>query len=144
MFPERNRIIFLTFCVIVATLVVQGLGLVPLIRLLGLRSDPAAGQELQFARQVAIRAALERLDAQASNDGVPEPFVADLRGHYEDKLRRVTRQNDGSPLDEDPTPAQQRLHRAVIATERAAVIELRDQGRIADDVLRTFVLDRSR
>jgi CPA1 family monovalent cation:H+ antiporter len=57
-FPERDRIIFLTFCVIVATLVVQGLGLVPLIRLLGLRSDPAAGRELQYARQVAIRAAL--------------------------------------------------------------------------------------
>ena len=137
-FPERDRIIFLTFCVIVATLVVQGLGLVPLIRLLGLRSDPAAGQELQYARQVAIRAALERLDAQASNDGVPEPFVADLRGHYEEKLRRVTRQNEGDPLDEDPTPAQQRIHRAVIAVERAAVIQLRDQGRIADDVLRTI------
>jgi CPA1 family monovalent cation:H+ antiporter len=137
-FPERDRIIFLTFCVIVATLVVQGLGLVPLIRLLGLRSDPAAGQELQYARQVAIRAALDRLDAQASDDGVPEPFVADLRGHYEEKLRRVTRQNDGSPLDDDPTPAQQRLHRAVIAAERVAVIQLRDQGRIADDVLRTI------
>jgi Na+/H+ antiporter len=136
-FPERDRIVFLTFCVIVATLVVQGVGLVPLIRLLGLRADPA-GQELQYARQVAIRAALERLDAQASDDGVPEPFVADLRGHYEDKLRRVTRQNDGSALEDDPTPAQQRFHRAVIAAERAAVIQLRDQGRIADDVLRTI------
>ena len=61
--------------------------------------------------------------------------MANLRGHYEEKLRRVTRQNDGSPLDDDPTPAQQRLHRVVIATERAAVIQLRDQGRIADDVL---------
>jgi hypothetical protein len=37
------------------------------------------------------------------------------RGHYEEKLRRVTCQYDGSPLEEDPTPAQQRLHRAVIA-----------------------------
>jgi CPA1 family monovalent cation:H+ antiporter len=64
--------------------------------------------------------------------------VADLRGHYEDKLRRVTRQNEGNPLDEDPTPAQQRIHRAVIAVERAALIQLRDQGRIADDVLRTI------
>jgi monovalent cation/hydrogen antiporter len=137
-FPERERIIFLTFCVIVATLVVQGLGLVPLIRLLGLRADPAAGQELQYARQVAIRAALERLDGQVSDDGVPEPFVADLRGHYEDKLRRVTHAIDGGALEEDPTPAQQRFHRAVIAAERAAVIQLRDQGRIADDVLRTI------
>jgi monovalent cation/hydrogen antiporter len=137
-FPERDRIIFLTFCVSVATLVVQGVGLVPLIRVLGLRSDPTPGQELEYARQVAIRAALDRLDAQASDDGVPEAFLADLRMHYEDKLRRVTRPLDGSALEDDPTPAQQRLHRAVIAAERTAVIQLRDQGRIADDVLRTI------
>jgi hypothetical protein len=137
-FPERDRIVFLTFCVIVATLVVQGLGLVPLIRLLGLRVDPAPGQELQYARQAAIRAALDRLDTQSADDGVPEPFVADLRGHYEDKLRHISRPLDGSALDEDPTPAQNRLQRTVIAAERAAVIELRDQGQIADDVLRTI------
>jgi CPA1 family monovalent cation:H+ antiporter len=137
-FPERDRIIFLTFCVILATLVVQGLGLAPLVRLLGLRADPAAGQELQYARQVAVRAALDRLDAQASDDDVPEAFVEDLRMHYEEKLQRISRPIDGDALDEDPTPAQQRLQRAVIAAERAAVIELRDQGRIADDVLRTI------
>jgi hypothetical protein len=138
LFPERERIIFLTFCVIAATLIVQGVGLVPLIRVLGLRSDPTPGQELQYARQIAIRAALDRLGAQATDDGVPEPFVADLRGHYQEKLRRVTRQLDGNALDDDPTPARQRLHRAVIAAERTAVIQLRGQGRIADDVLRTI------
>jgi monovalent cation/hydrogen antiporter len=137
-FPEREQIIFLTFCVILATLVVQGIGLVPLIRLLGLRSDPTPGQELQYAREIAIRAALARLDEQSINDGVPEAFVADLRGHYEDKLRWVTQQLDGSALDDDPTPAQQRLQRALIATERAAVIQLRDKGTIADDVLRAI------
>ena len=137
-FPERDRIVFLTFCVIVATLVVQGVGLVPLIRLLGLRADLAAGEELQYARQVAIRAALDRLDAQASDGGVPEAFMADLRMHYEDKLRHISRPLDGSAVDEDPTPAQNRLQRAVIAAERAAVIQLRDQGQIADDVLRTI------
>jgi len=138
-FPERDRIVFLTFCVIMATLVVQGLGLVPLIRLLGLRADPAPEQELQHARHVAIRAALERLDADASGDGVPEPFLTDLRMHYEEKERRVTRQiGDGALVEEDHTPAQMQLRREVIAAERAAVIKLRDRGRIADDVLRTI------
>jgi CPA1 family monovalent cation:H+ antiporter len=136
--PDRERIIFLTFWVILATLVVHGIGLVPLIRLLGLRSDPTPGQELRYAREVALRTALARLDDQLSDDGVPEAFVANLRGHYEDKLRRVTEQLDGSALDDDPTPAQQRLQRALIATERAAVIQLRDQGKIADDVLRAI------
>jgi Na+/H+ antiporter len=137
-FPERERIIFLTFCVIVATLVVQGLGLVPLIRLLGLHADPVPGEELQYARDIAIRAALERLDTRPSDDGVPEPFLADLRMHYEEKLRHLTRQIGESILEEDHTPAQIRLRREVIAAERAAVIQLRDQGRIADGVLRTI------
>ncbi|HJZ46571.1 MAG TPA: Na+/H+ antiporter [Roseiflexaceae bacterium] len=137
-FPERDRIIFLTFCVIVATLVVQGLGLVPLIRILGLRADLAAAEELQYARQVAIRAALDRFDAQASNDGVSEAFLEDLRMHYEEKLRHISGPLDGSGPEEDPTPAQNQLRRAIIAAERAAVIQLRDQGRIADDVLRTI------
>ena len=136
--PDRERIIFLTFCVILATLVVQGIGLVPLIRLLRLRSDPTPGQELQYAREVALRAALAHLDDQSMRDGVPEAFVADLRGHYEEKLRRVTQRLDGSALEEDSTPAQRRLQQALIASERAAVIHLRDKGKIADDVLRAI------
>jgi CPA1 family monovalent cation:H+ antiporter len=136
--PDRERIIFLTFCVILATLVVQGIGLVPLIRVLGLRFDPTPGQELQYAREAALRAALARLDDQPIRDGVPEAFVADLRGHYEDKLRRVTHQLDGDTLEEDPTPAQRRLQQALIASERTAVIQLRDKGKIADDVLRAI------
>jgi CPA1 family monovalent cation:H+ antiporter len=136
--PDRDRIIFLTFCVIVATLVVQGIGLVPLIRVLRLRYDPTPGQELQYAREVALRAALARLDDQSMRDGVPEAFVADLRGHYEEKLRRVTQKLDGSALEEDPTPAQRRLQQALIASERTAVIQLRDKGKIADDVLRAI------
>jgi monovalent cation/hydrogen antiporter len=112
--PDRDRIIFLTFCVIQATLVVQDIGLVPLIRVLRLRFDPTPGQELQYAREVALRAALARLDDQSMRDSVPEPFVADLRGHYEDKLRRVTQQLDGSALEEDPTPLPRTRRSSVV------------------------------
>ena len=78
--PDRDRIILLTFYIILATLVVQGIGLVPLIRVLGPRSDSTQGQELQYAREIALRAALGRLDDQSMRDGVPEAFMADLRG----------------------------------------------------------------
>jgi hypothetical protein len=71
-------------------------------------------------------------------DGALEAFVADLRGHYEDKMRRVTQQLDGSALEENPTPAQRRLQQALIASERTAVIQLRDKEKIADDVLRAI------
>lgn len=44
-FPERSLILFLTFCVILTTLVLQGLSLPPLIRLLGLKDDGQAERE---------------------------------------------------------------------------------------------------
>jgi monovalent cation/hydrogen antiporter len=136
-FPEREHMIFLTFCVIVATLVVQGLGLVPLIRLLGIPIDGTPEQERMHARQVALQAALARLDALASEDGVSETSLAHLRSHYEDKFRQVIAQRDG--MDEEPdTTMYQRLQSEVLHAERAAVIRLRDQGHIDDEVLRTL------
>ena len=136
-FPEREHIIFLTFCVIVATLLVQGLGLVPLIRLLGIQADRMPEQERTHARQVALQAALARLDELAAEDGVSETFIAHLRSHYEDKLDQVLAQRDGVE-DEQDTAFQQRIHKEVLNAERAAVIRLRDQGRIDDEVLRTL------
>ena len=142
-FPEREHIIFLTFCVIVATLVVQGLGLVPLIRLLGIPADSTPEHERNHARQVALQAALARLDALASEDGASESSpvhlssLAHLRSHYEDKLRQVMAQRDGVEEERD-TVIYQRIQTDVLNAERAAVIHLRDQGRIDDDVLRTI------
>jgi Na+/H+ antiporter len=136
-FPEREHIIFLTFCVIVSTLVVQGLGLVPLIRLLGIQADRMPEQERIHARQVALHAALARLDELAAEDSLSETFIAHLRSHYEDKLDQVLAQRDGVE-DEQDTAFQQRIHKEVLNAERAAVIRLRDQGRIDDEVLRTL------
>ena len=136
-FPEHEHIIFLTFCVIVATLVVQGLGLVPLIRLLGIPMDSTPEQERIHARQVALQAALARLDELASDDGVAETSLARLRSHYEDKLHQVMAQRDGAAEQPDIV-IDQRLQTEVLKAERAAVIRLRDQGRIDDEVLRTL------
>jgi monovalent cation/hydrogen antiporter len=123
--------------VIVATLVVQGLGLVPLIRLLGIPADGTPEQERIHARQVALQAALARLDELAAEDGVSETSLAHLRSHYEDKLRQVMAQRDGVEEAQDRA-SQQRIQTEVLNAERAAVIHLRDQGRIDDEVLRTI------
>lgn len=61
-FPERDLIIFLTFAVILATLVGQGLTLTPMVRWLGVTSDGKAEREATLARREASRAALSRLD----------------------------------------------------------------------------------
>src|SRR5438876_794340 len=72
-FPERDLVIFLTFCVILATLVGQGLSLGPLIRLLHLQEDGAREREHAQAHLTAAHAALARLDELASEQWVPRP-----------------------------------------------------------------------
>jgi monovalent cation/hydrogen antiporter len=60
-FPERDLILFLTFCVILATLVVQGLTLPALIRALDLHDDGSQDQEEIIGRIEVAQAALARI-----------------------------------------------------------------------------------
>jgi CPA1 family monovalent cation:H+ antiporter len=66
-FPGRDLILFLTFVVILVTLVVQGLTLPPLIRWLKVQDDGAEQQEERDARLRANHAALARLDELANS-----------------------------------------------------------------------------
>ena len=83
-FPDRDLILFLTFAVILVTLVGQGLMLPAVIRLLGLAN--AGDQELHadrteelVARRHAIEAAIKRLDQLAMERGLPDDVVRPLR-----------------------------------------------------------------
>src|SRR5947209_11211425 len=79
-FPHRDLILFLTFSVILSTLVVQGLSLPPLIRAVGLAEGDAAAREEIRARLAATEAALAQLDTLA-RDGVASEVVDDIRRH---------------------------------------------------------------
>jgi CPA1 family monovalent cation:H+ antiporter len=139
-FPQRDLVIFLTFCVILATLVGQGLSLTPLIRLLHLQEDGSREQEHVQAHLAASHAALECLDDLCMQPWVPEEYLTHLRSIYEQKTENYTRQLNGSAetdeQDGDRQEAKRRLRQEVLAAERAAVIRLRDQGSIDDEVLR--------
>ena len=139
-FPERDLVIFLTFCVILATLVGQGLSLGPLIRLLHLQEDGSREREHAQAHLIAVHAALARLDELAMEQWVPEEYLTHLRSVYEQKIEDYTRRlNESGTTDDqdgDRLAAQRRLRQEVLTAERTAVIRLRDQGRIDDEVLR--------
>jgi CPA1 family monovalent cation:H+ antiporter len=139
-FPQRDLVIFLTFCVILATLVGQGLSLAPLIRVLHLQEDGSREQEHAQAHLAAVHAALERLDELCMQPWVPEEYLTHLRSIYEQKTENYTRQLNGSDdtaeQDSDRQEAKLRMRQEVLTAERAAVIRLRDQGRIDDEVLR--------
>jgi monovalent cation/hydrogen antiporter len=137
-FPQRSLIIFLAFSVILFTLVAQGLTLPWLIRRLGVYEDGAdeAEEELQ-ARLHAAAAALERLDELAAEDWTREETVERVRGLYQYRQRRFSARRDGDDSDgyEDRSLAYQRLTRELLEAQRWAVVELRNQGVISNQVM---------
>ena len=60
-FPYRDLIVLTAFCVVLGTLVIQGLTLKPLLRLLDLHDNDPVGREVRAARARALEAALARL-----------------------------------------------------------------------------------
>jgi CPA1 family monovalent cation:H+ antiporter len=142
-FPDRNLIIFLTFGVIFATLVLQGLTLAPLIRVLDLEDDGLAEKEEAKARIRAAEAAIIRLDELVGEEWVREDTAERMRGLYAFRQERFRSRFDpeGDGSTEDRSQAYQRLRRELLDAERQAVQELRREGLIGDDVMRRVVRD---
>ena len=140
-FRGRDLILFLTFVVVIGTLLVQGLTLPALIRRLGVigRDEQQDLIREAGAQHAAANAALERLDRElAENGGVPEDIVARLREKAE--LRQFGAWErlggrGGEGYTEPPTVSFRRLRRAMIEAEREVFIEMRDRGQIDEEVL---------
>ena len=137
-FPHRDMIAFLAFSVILATLVVQGFTLGPLIRFLKLRVDHTEDREEALARYESAHAALARLEALVVIDDIDRSLVDHVRVPYDERIASLTRER-GVVIRKD-LPADARkiadLRREAMAAERRMLIKLRDDGAIADDVLR--------
>ena len=136
-FPGRDLIIFLTFAVILATLVVQGLTLPFLIRLLRLEDDGVEDREDAKARIHAAEAALARLEELTAEDWVREDTAERMRGLYDFRRSRFRARLDGEDDDgvEERSQSYQRLRRELLAAERDAMLALRRAGRIGDAVV---------
>lgn len=136
-FPQRGLLIFLTFSVILVTLVAQGITLGPLITRLDLPDDGGAEREATRARLQAARAALARLEEVKDEDGMPAEAVSEVREHFQRKFRRLEARCAGdADGDGDAWAAgYRRLMREMVAAERQTVVGLRDDSVISDDVL---------
>jgi CPA1 family monovalent cation:H+ antiporter len=136
-FPLRNEIIFLTFCLILATLVAQGLSLPPLIRSLGLAGSPHNLEELE-ARRHMITAALDALRKQGEASEADRDMLDFLRLYYQRRLALLNGQLDDENGATEPngTAHGWDLARRLRAIERQTALELRDRGEIHDGVLR--------
>ncbi|MGC2658112.1 MAG: Na+/H+ antiporter [Bryobacteraceae bacterium] len=136
-FPLRNNIIFLTFCLILATLVLQGLSLPPLIRTLGLAGSTHNSEELE-ARRRMVKAALDALCAQAAESGTDPDGFAFLRLYYQRRLALLDSRSKDDSVGSDANSAREDwdLARRLRAVERQTALDLSSRGEIHDEVLR--------
>lgn len=88
-FPYRDLIIFLTFCTIVATLVIQGLTMPPLIRWLKIGGDWRTYDEERKARAQITQAALRTFDEYAKEHSIPQTSAERLREEYQQRLESL-------------------------------------------------------
>jgi CPA1 family monovalent cation:H+ antiporter len=141
-FPGRDLIILLTFCVIFATLVLQGLTLAPLVRLLKIKDDRITEKEERLARLKANEAALARLEEIASSKRAMPKVVERLRSEYEDRIRQLQiEEPDGSSVSRLYSRDFEELARDVLKTERDTIIALRNEEAINDQALRRIQRD---
>jgi CPA1 family monovalent cation:H+ antiporter len=142
-FPGRELIIYLTFCVILVTLVGQGLTLPALIRALGLEEDGGEAREDAKARIHAAEAALARLEELVGEDWVRDDTAERVRGAYRfrtDRFReRLDADSDGAV--EARSQDFQRLRHELLEAERQALYALRRSGTISNDVWQRVARD---
>jgi CPA1 family monovalent cation:H+ antiporter len=141
--PDRDLILFLTFSVILATLVLQGLSLPALIRLLGLEDDGSTEREETKGRIQVAAAALERIEELAEEEWVREDTAERVRGMYNYRRGRFVARFDGEDGDgiEERSAAYQRLMHELLRAQRAELIRLRNEGEIGDEAMHRIERD---
>ncbi|HTI56889.1 MAG TPA: Na+/H+ antiporter, partial [Verrucomicrobiae bacterium] len=139
-FPAREALLIVTLTVIVFTLLGQGLTLPWLIRRLRLGTDPEVREEEAGARQQMIEAATRRIDQLYPVWPGHRPLLDRLRDTYQHRSEHVERQRDaaGSGEEDREIIEHREIQRTVIDSEREALLRLRADGTIDDDVLRAL------
>ena len=142
-FPERDLLIFLTFAVILATLVGQGLTLPLVIRGLGIAADGGDGHEEMHARQAAAEAAVSRIEELAAEWPGHLELIDALRAQYGHRASHIDQHHDEAATDEaEQELLEHRLIRgSVIEAEREALLRLHETGGLSDDVFRRVERD---
>lgn len=137
LFPHRNIFIFITYCVIVITLVLPTTTLPFLVKLFKLTEDPVAKlREEALARTRALEGVLEKLCVKTKNEKMPDTIFYEFQNRFQRTLNIIK-----SQLDEFPSStlnheynALRKLTLAAIANERETLMKLRKTGQIHNEV----------
>ena len=137
-FPGRDLVLFLTFVVILVTLVGQGLMLPTVMRWLGLanagrQERDAARLEEDHARQEAIAAACRRVESLANERNLPSELIAPIRAFHNDRLRQIERRIATEDSERQLSALRDDIELLLIAAERQRINELYREGKLKDE-----------
>ena len=140
-FPQRNLILFVTFSVILVTLVGQGLLLPSVFRWLGLaragRRERHADRAEEFkVRRQAIETAIERLDQLAAERELPEDILRPLRARQHERLKHVGHRSDGDDGHKRLMQDGDKIEYLLIEAERDLINDLYRRGELKDETRR--------
>jgi CPA1 family monovalent cation:H+ antiporter len=134
-FPNRNLIIFLTFCVIFSTLVLQGLTLRPLIKWFGIVADGSEHELEQKARLRLASSIIEHIEENYSLS-LSEEVLNQVKTKYEIRIQRLRKDQSNPRMNEQQINEFHRIQQHLLNNERKLAIQLRNEGFINDEVLR--------
>jgi CPA1 family monovalent cation:H+ antiporter len=139
-FPQRNLIVFLAFCVIFVTLVLQGLTLPWVVRVLGVADPAGPNVEEENARKEILEAALAYLEGERTKDATEYTAIyEDLTRHYRHRLTDVIgKENEEEGISPKHHERLESISRELLRLERKTAVRLRNENRINDETLRTL------
>ena len=134
-FPNRDMIIFLTFSVIFATLVIQGISLPHLIRWLGIKPSEEEQQEEQQARLKIVTRVIEHIEENYSL-ALSDEVLNQVKTKYEIRIQRIRKGEQVGKLSEEQVTDFHRVQREIIDVERSMLNSMRKDGQISEEALR--------
>jgi Na+/H+ antiporter len=134
-FPDRDLILFVTFGLIVVTLIGQGLLLPSVVRWLRLAQDAADERQREHeaelaARSQALNVAQSRLEQLTADGRISSEALAILRSRHEYRVGRLPA-NTADGIDAASVAAD--LRAELIAAEREYIYRLLQEGKITDE-----------
>jgi CPA1 family monovalent cation:H+ antiporter len=112
-FPGRDLIVFVTFAVILVTLIGQGLTLPALVRRAGVGRQIGELEDGEIGIRLRLaRAALRELDRAAASTGASPDVVERVRGRYADRIERLERRHAVLVSSNEARAGDAHTHRA--------------------------------
>jgi monovalent cation/hydrogen antiporter len=134
-FPNRDLIIFLTFCVIFVTLVFQGMTLRKLIEWLGVKTDDRHLKEEEKIRLNLAASVIEHIEENYSL-GMSDAVLNQIKSKYEIRIQRIRKDESQEHMTAGQIAELHRIQYELLNRERELILNMRKDGKVSDEVVR--------